>query len=65
MKQYLNSLIRKHRNLDEQIAQLGQTGNPKFGTTQIRELKKLRLMMKDRITQIRRQMQGQTQGQMQ
>ena len=48
MKNYLNSLIRKHRKLDEKILKL------RHDSAQVRELKKLRLKLKDRIQQLHR-----------
>ena len=54
MKNYLNSLIRKHRTLDKKIA----TAEP--GSGQIAELKKLKLRLKDRIQRIQRGPQRQT-----
>jgi uncharacterized protein YdcH (DUF465 family) len=47
MRQYLNSLIRKHRKLDKQISKAKWDGN------QLRAMKKLRLTLKDRISQLR------------
>ena len=51
MKNYLNSLIRKHRKLDAQI------DKARHDIPKVRELKKLRLHLKDRIQQIRRGVQ--------
>lgn len=48
MKNYLNSLIRKHRKLDAQIE------TARHDITQVRKLKKMRLLLKDRIQLIRR-----------
>lgn len=48
MKNYLNSLIRKHRNLDSQIEKA------RHDVPQVRKLKKMRLQIKDRIQLIRR-----------
>ncbi len=48
MKNYLNSLIRKHRKLDAQIDKV------RHDVSQVRKLKKMRLQLKDRIQLIRR-----------
>ena len=48
MKNYLNSLVRKHRKLDRQIEKA------RHDVTQVRKLKKMRLQLKDRIQLIRR-----------
>lgn len=48
MKNYLNSLVRKHRKLDAQIAKT------RHDVHQVRKLKKMRLKLKDRIQLIRR-----------
>jgi hypothetical protein len=48
MKNYLSSLIRKHRKLDAQIEKA------RHDIMQVRRLKKLRLQLKDRIQLIRR-----------
>ncbi len=47
MKQYLNSLIRKHRKLDKQISK------PKWDGNQLRAMKKLRQTLKSRISELR------------
>ncbi|MEP2990100.1 MAG: YdcH family protein [Parasphingorhabdus sp.] len=48
MKNYLNSLVRKHRILDAQIEKV------RHDVLQARKLKKMRLQLKDRIQLIRR-----------
>lgn len=48
MQKYLNSLIRKHRKLDRQIAEAGAD------IDQIHAMKRLRLKLKDHITRLRR-----------
>ncbi len=48
MKKHLNSLIRKHRMLDQQIA------NAKLDTKQVRKMKRLRLILRDRISVLQR-----------
>ena len=48
MKNYLNSLIRKHRKLDAQIEKT------RHDVQQVRKLKKMRLKLKDRIQLIHR-----------
>ncbi len=54
MNDYLNSLIRKHRRLDTQIKKAPKSAH------NVRQLKKLRLLLKDRIQHIGRQSAGQT-----
>lgn len=47
MKAYLNSLILKHRRLDKKIA------GSRLGAEQMREHKKVRLQLKDKIHRLR------------
>jgi uncharacterized protein YdcH (DUF465 family) len=48
MRKYLNSLIRKHRKLDKQISQA------RWDENQLRAMKKLRLTLKDSISQLQK-----------
>ncbi|WP_422345521.1 YdcH family protein [Parasphingorhabdus sp.] len=48
MRKYLNSLIRKHRKLDKQISQA------RWDENQLRAMKKLRLTLKDNISQLQK-----------
>ncbi len=48
MKKYLSSLVRKHRMLDKQISEA------RINKDQLRDMKRLRLNLKDHITRLRR-----------
>lgn len=48
MKKYLNSLIRKHHKLGKQISEA------KRNEKQVRDMKKLRLQLKEHISHLRR-----------
>ena len=57
MQNHLNALIRKHRKIDDRVSRAAALG-ARIGAHEIRELKKLRLRLKDRINALQRDPAG-------